>query len=44
MPPNMAISLIQILTKLVVDTIAIEKDFLLKKVLELLQKVTLQCE
>jgi hypothetical protein len=40
----MAISLIQILTKLVVDTIAIEKDFLLKKVLELLQKVTLQCE
>lgn len=39
MPQNMAVSLIQILSKLVVDTISIEKDFLLKKVLDLLQKV-----
>ena len=40
----MAVSLIQILSKLVVDTISIEKDFLLKKVLDLLQKVISQCE
>jgi len=44
MPQNMAVSLIQILSKLVVDTISIEKDFLLKKVLDLLQKVISQCE
>ncbi len=41
MPPNMAISLIQILSKLVVDTIPVEKDFLIIKAIDLLQKVTL---
>ena len=44
MPSNMAISLVQILSILVVDTIPIEKDFLLVKALDLLLKVTLQSE
>jgi len=44
MPPNMAISLVQILSKLVVEKISIEKDFLLVKAIDLLQKVTLQSD
>jgi len=44
MPSNMAISLVQILSILVVDKIPIEKDFLLVKALDLLQKVTRQSD
>jgi hypothetical protein len=44
MPANMAISLIQILTKLLIGVITIEKDFILLQILSLMAKVSVSCD
>lgn len=44
MPANMAVSLFQILTKLLISTVKIEKDFVLLSILGLMSKVAFSCD
>lgn len=44
MPANMAQSLLQILTKLIISVVPIEKDFILLKILTLIIQVSTSCD